>query len=279
MHLALERFAHPGMATAKGHMRLLVRRQVDADVQAPEFGGLQLNIGGLQTLARQVHHPVDQPFGPATLLHRQGLVQRARQGHGIRCLGGRGLGQGTEALGEVVDAGIARCALEVLEPIIEQTAEGVFAGFAIGAVLGLLIEQRRQAVGTHLPRRGFRLVGIGRCRRGVGRRLALGLGALLQGQAHRRQIRQGVGGRIECRGQWLLGLRGSSRLARRNRRACRLQPLCIGQGTCFPCIHNRRFSDSCRSSCGLLHAIGWQVFAVSGNAGIFGGNFFVVCAG
>lgn len=48
VHLVFQRLAHPGVTTDKGHLGLLFRRQVDADVQAPELGRLKLDIGRFQ---------------------------------------------------------------------------------------------------------------------------------------------------------------------------------------------------------------------------------------
>ncbi|MNI68724.1 hypothetical protein D3C73_1244330 [compost metagenome] len=108
MHLAVQRITHARMAADEGHLGGLVGRHVDADIQAAKLGRLQLDVRRLQVLAGQVHDPVDQTFGPGVLIHRQRLVQRiAGHRHGIGRLGGGSLGQARQAVGEIVDSGVA----------------------------------------------------------------------------------------------------------------------------------------------------------------------------
>ncbi|MNT42067.1 hypothetical protein D3C72_1784660 [compost metagenome] len=118
--LVFQGFTHANMAAGEGNLRLLLRCQVNADIQPPQLCWLQLDIGRFQTLAGEVHHPIDQAFSPAPLVHRQRLMQR-RCSDRYRCGGfyrGR-LGQGTQALSEVIHTGVTGGALEVLEAIIQ----------------------------------------------------------------------------------------------------------------------------------------------------------------
>ncbi|MNY77228.1 hypothetical protein D3C86_2170570 [compost metagenome] len=64
------------MGAHEGDLGLLIGNQVDADIQATQFGRLKLNLGGLEVGTRQVHDAIDHFFGPAALMHGDRLVDR-----------------------------------------------------------------------------------------------------------------------------------------------------------------------------------------------------------
>ncbi|MNH19806.1 hypothetical protein D3C79_795540 [compost metagenome] len=128
--------------------------------------------------------------------------------HGIGRLGGGSLGQARQAVGEIVDSGVAGGALGVFEAIFEQRTKRLVPALRLPCLSLDLVHQGRQGIDGWLTILGAGLGRIG----GVGRGRALGLGSLLQRQAQGRQVGQWVGIRVEglrCRvlGQ-LFGCRG-----------------------------------------------------------------------
>ena len=109
---------------------------VDANIQAPQLCRLQLDIGRLEIGAGQVHDPIDHLFGPAALMHGQWLIDRQRVGGFWR---GR-LGQRRQAVGEIIDPGIAAGIFQVLEAVIDQATEGLVAAL-VGTVFGRLADR------------------------------------------------------------------------------------------------------------------------------------------
>ncbi|MNI30944.1 hypothetical protein D3C73_848060 [compost metagenome] len=166
MHLAVQRLANAWMSAHERHLCLLIRNHVDADIEATQLGGLQLDIGRLEIGAGQVHDPVHDFLGPAVLVHGNRLIHRY-------CIGGfrrSSLGQRRQTVGEIVDPGVTGGGLQVLEALTDQTAERLFPILAGAVLVSLHIEHTRHTGGEVL-RRGRLTV---RLRLG-GRRCSLGL--------------------------------------------------------------------------------------------------------
>ncbi|MNM47049.1 hypothetical protein D3C81_580070 [compost metagenome] len=109
--------------------------------------------------------------------------------HGVGGLGGSGLGQVGQAIGEVVDTGIAAGTLGVLQPVIEQRTERLVTWLRLTGLS--IVDQVRQGIDGRLS------VFTGCLRSRMRRGRAFGLGALFERQAQGRQVGQRIGVRVE----------------------------------------------------------------------------------
>ncbi|MNN24200.1 hypothetical protein D3C81_1376220 [compost metagenome] len=199
--------------------------------------------------------------------------------HGIGGLGRGGLGQAGQSIGEIVDARVAAGALGVFQAIFEQRAERLVAGLT-RVTLGI-VDQIRQGIDGCPPLVALDLRRVhGVCRGG-----ALGLSALLQGQAQGRQVSQGVGVGVEglC-SEWLLRQLGKRLRLCRGSLQHRRHRLGLGLNQLRPRL---RISDLAghqagitqpRVVCGWRLIFGWQFVAVIGNRRLVGSVFLAaVC--
>lgn len=296
VHLTVQCITHAGMATDEGHLGRLVRRHIDANVQAPQLSRFQLDIRRLEILAGQVHDPVHQTFGPGALVHGQRLVQRAAgHRHRIGGLGRGGLGQVGQAVGKIVHTGITAGALGVFQPVFEQCTECLLTGFRLPAVSLRLLDHVRQGIDGHLTIITLRLRRIG-SRGGMCRHRAFGLRALLKGQAQGRQVGQRVDLWIERLHlwffrQWADQLR-FDRLRRSLQHRCHRFCLGLDQLRAWLCVGDLA-SDQARVqhaqiidwrsirlgidiSTGLALIVRWQFIAAIGNTWLVGSFFLAV---
>ncbi|MNM52993.1 hypothetical protein D3C81_640850 [compost metagenome] len=192
-------------------------------------------------------------------------MQRVRIGrHGVGGLGRGRLGQAGQAVGKIIDAGVAAGTLGVFQAVLKQGAKGLVTGFGAFAI-GIL-DQIRQGIDGRLP---FLALSLGSIK-GMCRGATLGLGTVLQREAQGWQVGQGVSIRIEgllagrlfrqCRGD--LGLRRGRLQHGRHRLGLRLDQLCAGLGISDLTGHQAGITHT-RISLGRI--LFWQLVAVIGN--------------
>ncbi|MDT4867695.1 hypothetical protein FQZ97_1026200 [compost metagenome] len=129
-------------------------------------------------------------------MHGNRLIHR----YGIGGFRRGSLGQCSQTIGEIIDAGIAGGRLQILEAIIDQPTESFFAPLAGTVLVSLHIEHASHTGGKVLRRGRLAIgLGLGRRRRCLGLCLAgsRNMTALLHGHAHSGESIERVGLGIE----------------------------------------------------------------------------------